>query len=334
MANNIDNINDTESSQTNTGSTVVAHGVGGAGAGVAQGAGITDGVIGSGQLEVVDLTLPTAESGIADSNKWQKTSDWLEITAGKSGVLTSGSAIINCTAKTTHSGNSPRIGKLNISYWGTDVTNKKTTAVNVTQSALDAYSATDFWICIPKNNSTTLYNQYEFKSGSSISIDSSINHVKLLIRTNLNADKIKAALTNGIIVDGKVFTKPDAGFTADFYNYDISKCMFDLGLGPGDIGDATTDYYIKIDKFTKNAYIHLGIKLNVSGTTSIEEIGAITVNENWGDNRIKRSISIKIIKEPDKLNVTAGSNIPADQTDVTNIELSGTPGTNYDSELS
>ena len=69
-------------------------------------------------------------------------------------------------------------------------------------------------------------------------------------------------------------------------------------------------------------------------TTSIEEIGAITVNENWGDNRIKRSISIKIIKEPDKLNVTAGNDIPADQADVTNIELTGTRGTNYDSELS
>ena len=284
---------------------------------------------------VEDLTLPVAEDGIANSNKWQKTSDWLEITNGKSGVLTTGSATINCTAKTTHSGNSPRIGKLNISYWGTDITNKKTTTVNVTQSALNTYSATDFWICIPKNNlTTTLYNKYEFKSGSSISIDSSVKHVKLLIRTNLNTNKIKTALTNGIIVDGKVFTKPDSGFIADFYNYDISKRMFDLGLGSGDIGDTTSDQYTKIDNFTKNAYIHLGIMLNVSGTTSIEEIGAITVNENWGDNRIKRSISIKIIKEPDKLNVTAGDDIPADQVDVTNIELTGTPGTNYKSELS
>ena len=283
---------------------------------------------------VEDLTLPTTEAGIADSNKWQKTSDWLEITYGKSGVLTTGSATINCAAKTTHSGNSPRIGKLNISYWGTDITNKKTTTVNVTQLALNTYSATDFWICIPKNNSTVLYNKYEFKSGSSISIDSSVKHVKLLIRTNLNTNKIKTALNNGIIVDGKVFTKPDSGFIADFYNYDISKRMFDLGLGSGDIGDTTSDFYTKIDNFTKNAYIHLGIMLNVSGTTSIEEIGAITVNENWGDNRIKRSISIKIIKEPDKLNVTAGNDIPADQADVTNIELTGTPGTNYDSELS
>ena len=283
---------------------------------------------------VEDLTLPVAEDGIANSNKWQKTSDWLEITGGKSGVLTTGSATINCTAKTTHSGNSPRIGKLNISYWGTDATNKKTTTVNVTQSALNTYSATDFWICIPKNNSTTLYNKYEFKSGSSISINSSVKHVKLLIRTNLNTNKIKTALNNGIIVDGKVFTKPTGGFIADFYNYDISKRMFDLGLGSGDIGDTTSDQYTKIDNFTKNAYIHLGIMLSVSGTTAIEEIGAITVNENWGDNRIKRSISIKIIKEPDKLNATAGSDIPADQTDVTNIELVGTPGTNYDSELS
>ena len=330
MADNIDNVNDTESGQTNTGgNSVVAPGVGGEGTGTASG------VIESGQLEVSYLTLPVAEDGIANSNKWQKTSDWLEITDGKSGVLTTGSATINCTAKTTHSGNSPRIGKLNISYWGTDVTNRKTTTVNVTQSALDTYSATDFWICIPKNNlTTTLYNKYEFKSGSSISIDSSVKHVKLLIRTNLNTNKIKTALTNGIIVDGKVFTKPDSGFIADFYNYDISKCMFVSGLGSGDIGDTTSDFYTKIDNFTKNAYIHLGIMLNVSGTTSIEEIGAITVNENWGDNRIKRSISIKIIKEPDKLNVAAGSNIPADQADVTNIELTGTPGTNYDSELS
>ena len=328
MADNIDNVNDTESSQTNTGgNSVVAPGVG-------EGTGNTGEVIESGQLEVSDLTLPVAENGIANSNKWQKTSDWLEITDGKSGVLTSGSATINCTTKTTHSGNSPRIGKLNISYWGTDATNRKTTIVNVTQSALDTYSATDFWICIPKNNSTTLYNKYEFKSGSSISIDSSVKHVKLLIRTNLNTNKIKTALTNGIIVDGKVFTKPTGGFIADFYNYDISKRMFDLGLGSGDIGDTTSDFYTKIDNFTKNAYIHLGIMLSVSGTTSIEEIGAITVNENWGDNRIKRSISIKIIKEPDKLNVTAGDNIPANQVDVTNIELTGTPGTNYDSELS
>ena len=282
-----------------------------------------------------DLTLPVAEDGIANSNKWQKTSDWLEITGGKSGVLTTGSATINCTAKTTHSGNSPRIGKLNISYWGTDATNKKTTTVNVTQSALNTYSATDFWICIPKNNlTTTLYNKYEFKSGSSISIDSSVKHVKLLIRTNLNTNKIKTALNNGIIVDGKVFTKPEGGFTADFYNYDISKCMFDSGLGSVDLSDTTSDYYTKIDNFTKNAYIHLGIMLSVSGTTSIKEIGAITVNENWGDNRIKRSISINIIKEPDKLNVTTENNIPADQADVTNIELTGTPGTNYDSELS
>lgn len=282
-----------------------------------------------------NLTLPVAEDGIANSNKWQKTSDWLEITGGKSGVLTTGSATINCTAKTTHSGNSPRIGKLNISYWGTDATNKKTTTVNVTQSALNTYSATDFWICIPKNNlTTTLYNKYEFKSGSSISIDSSVKHVKLLVRTNLNTDKIKTALNNGIIVDGKVFTKPEGGFTADFYNYDISKCMFDSGLGSVDLSDTTSDYYTKIDNFTKNAYIHLGIMLSVSGTTSIKEIGAITVNENWGDNRIKRSISINIIKEPDKLNVTTENNIPADQADVTNIELTGTPGTNYDSELS
>ena len=330
MADNIDNVNDTESGQTNTGdNSVVAPGVGGEGTGTASG------VIESGQLEVSDLTLPTTEDGIADSNKWHKTSDWLEITDGKSGVLTTGSATINCTAKTTHSGNSPRIGKLNISYWGTDVTNKKTTTVNVTQSKLDTYSATDFWICIPKNNlTTTLYNKYEFKSGSSISIDSSVKHVKLLIRTNLNTDKIKTALNNGIIVDGKVFTKPERGFIADFYNYDISKRMFDLGLGSIDIGDTTSDQYTKIDNFTKNAYIHLGIMLSVSGTTSIEEIGAITVNENWGDNRIKRSISIKIIKEPDKLNVTAGNDIPANQADVTNIELTGTPGTNYDSELS
>ena len=329
MTDNIDNTNNTESGQTNTsGTSPIAPGVGGTGTGIA------GGVIESGQLEVSDLTLPVAEDGIANSNKWQKTSDWLEITDGKSGVLTTGSATINCTAKTTHSGNSPRIGKLNISYWGTDTTNRKTTTVNVTQSALDTYSATDFWICIPKDNSTTLYNKYEFKSGSSISIDSSVKHVKLLIRTNLNTNKIKTALTNGIIVDGKVFTKPERGFIADFYNYDISKRMFDLGLGPVDIGDTTSDFYTKIDNFTKNAYIHLGIMLNVSGTTSIEEIGAITVNENWGDNRIKRSISIKIIKEPDKLNVTAGNDIPANQADVTNIELTGTPGTNYDSELS
>lgn len=330
MTDNIDNTNNTESGQTNTsGTSPITPGVGGTGTGTASG------VIESGQLEVSDLTLPVAEDGIANSNKWQKTSDWLEITDGKSGVLTTGSATINCTAKTTHSGNSPRIGKLNISYWGTDITNKKTTTVNVTQSALNTYSATDFWICIPKNNlTTTLYNKYEFKSGSSISIDSSVKHVKLLIRTNLNTNKIKTALTNGIIVDGKVFTKPDSGFIADFYNYDISKRMFDLGLGSVDIGDTTSDFYTKIDNFTKNAYIHLGIMLNVSGTTSIEEIGAITVNENWGDNRIKRSISIKIIKEPDKLNVAAGSDIPADQTDVTNIELTGTPGTNYDSALS
>ena len=282
-----------------------------------------------------DLTLPVAEDGIANSNKWQKTSDWLEITGGKSGVLTTGSATINCTAKTTHSGNSPRIGKLNISYWGTDATNKKTATVNVTQSALNTYSATDFWICIPKNNlTTTLYNKYEFKSGSSISIDSSVKHVKLLIRTNLNTDRIKTALNNGIIVDGKVFTKPEGGFIADFYNYDISKCMFDSGLGSVDLSDTTSNFYTKIDNFTKNAYIHLGIMLSVSGTTSIKEIGAITVNENWGDNRIKRSISINIIKEPDKLNVTTENNIPADQADVTNIELTGTPGTNYDSELS
>lgn len=331
MADNIDNVNVTESSQTNTsGNSVVAPGVGGTGTGT----GTVDEVIGSVQLEASDLTLPTPDNGIANSNKWQKTSDWLEITHGKSGVLTTGSATINCTAKTTHSGNSPRIGKLNISYWGKDVTNKKTTSVNVTQSKLDTYSATDFWICIPKNNSALYYSKYEFKSGSSISIDSSVKHVKLLIRTNLNADKIKTALNNGIIVDGKVFTKPEGGFVADFYNYDMSKCIFDLGLGPGDIGDTTSDQYTKIDNFTKNAYIHLDIMLAVSGTASIEDIGAITVNENWGDNRIKRSISIKIIKDPDKLNVYAGSDIPADQTEVTNIELIGTPGTNYDSELS
>ena len=323
MADNNENINDTESGQTNTGDTPA----------VAPSTDIE--VIESGQLEASDLTLPVAEEGIANSNKWQKTSDWLEITGGKSGVLTSGSATINCTAKTTHSGNSPRIGKLNISYWGTDISTRKTATVNVTQSALNTYNATDFWICIPKNNlTTTLYNKYEFKSGSSISIDSSVKHVKLLIRTNLNTDRIKTALNNGIIVDGKVFTKPEGGFTADFYNYDISKCMFDLPLGSGDIGNTTSDQYTKIDNFTKNAYIHLGIMLSVSGTTSIKEIGAITVNENWGDNRIKRSISIKIIKEPDKLNVTTENNIPADQADVTNIELTGTPGTNYDSELS
>ena len=62
MADNIDNVNDTESGQTNTGgNSTVAPGVGGEGTGTASG------VIESGQLEVSDLTLPVAEDGIANS---------------------------------------------------------------------------------------------------------------------------------------------------------------------------------------------------------------------------------------------------------------------------
>ena len=272
-----------------------------------------------------DLTLP--ENGNAISyNGWQKVTDWLSVTP-MSGTLPTNS-IISFNAKTKHTGRLQRTGTLTISYWGVSESDKKTQTVTIKQKGMDTYSATDFWICVPKNNSYTKYVKYPFKNGDVITVGADVNHIKLLTRTNASADAVRTAIEN-INVDNRVLNYNTGSSLngSHIYNYNLSKSLLDHDVVPGDFSTEI------VDKFTEKAYIYITTQITVNDITSVSEIGAITIDNDWGNGHINRSISIKKTQKP-TFNVSTPSDIEADSTNTSNITLSGTPGTNWSSTLS
>ena len=272
-----------------------------------------------------DLTLPGNSDAIS-YNGWQKVTDWLSVTP-MSGTLPTNSTI-SFNAKTKHTGSRQRTGTLTISYWGASAADKKTQTVTIKQKGMDTYSATDFWICVPKNNSYTKYVKYPFKNGDVITVGADVNHIKLLTRTNANAETVRTAIEN-IEVDNRVLNYNTGSSLngSHIYNYNLSKSLWDLDLFPGDFSTET------VDKFTEKAYIYITTQITVNDITSVSEIGAITIGNDWGNGHINRSISIKKTQKP-TFNVSQPSDIEADSTGTSNITLSGTPGTNWSSTLS
>lgn len=272
-----------------------------------------------------DLTLPKTDNAI-NYNGWQKVTDWLSVTP-MSGTLPANSTI-SFNAKTKHTGRLQRTGTLTISYWGASESDKKIQTVTIKQKGMDTYSATDFWICVPKNNSYTKYMKYPFENGDVITIGADVNHIKLLTRTNASVETVRTAIEN-IKVDNRVLNyNTGSGLNGShIYNYNLSKSLWDQDLIPGDFSVEV------VDKFTEKAYIYITTQITVSDITSISEIGAITIDNDWGNGHIKRSISIKKTQKP-TFNASMPSDIEADSTDTSNITLSGTPGTNWSSTLS
>lgn len=272
-----------------------------------------------------DLTLPENSNAIS-YNGWQKVTDWLSVTP-MSGKLPANSTI-SFNAKTKHTGRLQRTGTLTISYWGASESDKKTQTVTIKQKGMDTYSATDFWICVPKNNSYTKYMKYPFKNGDVITVGADVNHIKLLTRTNADVETVRTAIEN-INVDNRVLNYNTGSSLngSHIYNYNLSKSLWDLDLFPGDFSAET------IDKFTEKAYIYITTQITVNDITSVSEIGAITIDNDWGNGHINRSISIKKTQKP-TFNASQPSDIEADSTGTSNITLSGTPGTNWSSTLS
>ena len=272
-----------------------------------------------------DLTLPENSDAIS-YNGWQKVTDWLSVTP-MSGILPTNSTI-SFNAKTKHTGRLQRTGTLAISYWGVSESDKKTQTVTIKQKGMDTYSATDFWICVPKNNSYTKYVKYPFKNGGEITIGADVNHIKLLTRTNASADTVRTAIEN-INVDNRVLNYNTGSSLngSHIYNYNLSKSLLDHDVVPGDFSAEI------VDKFTEKAYIYITTQITVNDITSVSEIGAITIDNDWGNGHINRSISIKKTQKP-TFNVSTPSDIEADSTNTSNITLSGTPGTNWSSTLS
>ena len=272
-----------------------------------------------------DLTLPENSDAIS-YNGWQTVTDWLSVTP-MSGKLPTNSTI-SFNAKTKHTGSLQRTGTLTISYWGVSESDKKTQTVTIKQKGMDTYSATDFWICVPKNNSYTEYVKYPFKNGGEITIGADVNHIKLLTRTNADARTVNTAIEN-IKVDNRVlnYNISSSNNGSHIYNYNLSKSLWDQDVTPGDFSEEI------VDKFTKKAYIYITTQITVNDITSVSEIGTITVNNDWGNGHIKRSISIKKTQAP-TFNASAPSDIEADSTGTSNITLSGTPGTYWSSTLS
>lgn len=272
-----------------------------------------------------DLTLPENTPTIS-YNGWQKVTDWLSVTP-MSGKLPANSTI-SFNAKTKHTGRHQRTGTLTISYWGASETDKKTQTVTIKQKGMDTYSATDFWICVPKNNSYTEYVKYPFKNGDVITVGADVNHIKLLTRTNADVETVRTAIEN-IEVDNRVLNYNTSSSLngSHIYNYNLSKSLWDLDLFPGDFSVET------VDKFTEKAYIYITTQITVNDITSVSEIGAITIDNDWGNGHIRRSISIKKTQAP-TFNASTPSDIEADSTGTSNITLSGTPGTNWSSTLS
>lgn len=272
-----------------------------------------------------DLTLPENSNAIS-YNGWQKVTDWLSVTP-MSGTLPANSTI-SFNAKTKHTGRLQRTGTLTISYWGASEADKKTQTVTIKQKGMDTYSATDFWICVPKNNSYTKYVKYPFKNGDVITVGADVNHIKLLTRTNASADTVRTAIEN-IEVDNRVLNYNTGSSLngSHIYNYNLSKSLLDHDVVPGDFSAEI------VDKFTEKAYIYITTQITVNDITSVSEIGAITIDNDWGNGHINRSISIKKTQKP-TFNVSTPSDIEADSTNTSNITLSGTLGTNWSSTLS
>lgn len=289
--------------------------------------GISGGVQeGTAEAASEDLTLPENTPTIS-YNGWQKVTDWLSVTP-MSGTLPANSTI-SFNAKTKHTGSLQRTGTLTISYWGASESDKKTQTVTIKQKGMDTYSATDFWICVPKNNSTqTEYVKYPFKNGDVITVGADVNHIKLLTRTNADARTVNTAIEN-IKVDNRVLNYNTSSSLngSHIYNYNLSKSLWDLDLFPGDFSTET------VDKFTEKAYIYIATQITVNDITSVSEIGSISINNDWGNGHITRSISIKKTQAP-TFNASTPSDIEADSTGTSNIKLTGTPGTNWSSTLS
>lgn len=273
-----------------------------------------------------DLTLPV--SGDTTSyNGWQTVTDWLSVTP-MSGKLPTNSTI-SFNAKTKHTGRLQRTGTLTISYWGASEADKKTQTVTIKQKGMDTYSATDFWICVPKNNSYTEYVKYPTKAECTITIGSDVNHIKLLTRTNASVVTLETALSS-IEITGPVLKYDSATNGSHFYNCTLDKSLHDLDMTPSDFtGDL-------LDKFTEKAYMYIATEITVNNITSVSESGTIHIaneTQHWGDERINRIITIKKTQAP-AFNVSTPSDIEADSTGTSNITLSGTPGTNWSSTLS
>ena len=273
-----------------------------------------------------DLPLPESADTIS-YNGWQTVTDWLSVTP-MSGTLPTNSTI-SFNAKTKHTGRLQRTGTLAISYWGASESDKKTQTVTIKQKGMDTYSATDFWICIPKNNSQTEYVKYPTKAECTITIGSDVNHIKLLTRTNASAATLETALS-GLEITGPVLEYDSASNGSHFYNCTLQKSLHDLDMTPSDFtGDL-------LDKFTEKAYMYIATEITVNNITSVSESGTIYIKnktQNWGDERINRIITIKKTQAP-TFNVSQPSDIEADSTNASNITLSGTPGTNWSSTLS
>lgn len=272
-----------------------------------------------------DLTLPE-NANTASYNGWQTVTDWLSVTP-MSGTLPANSTI-SFNAKTKHTGRLQRTGTLAISYWGVSESDKKMQTVTIKQKGMDTYSATDFWICVPKNNSYTKYVKYPFKNGGEITIGADVNHIKLLTRTNASVETVRTAIKN-IKVDNRVlnYNTSSSDNGSHIYNYNLSKSLWDQNVTPADFSVEI------VDKFTEKAYIYIATQITVNDITSVSEIGAITVDNDWGNGHIKRSINIKKTQKP-TFNASTPSDIEADSTGTSNITLSGTPGTNWSSTLS
>ena len=235
-----------------------------------------------------DLTLPES-ANTTTYNGWQNVTDWLYVTP-MSGTLPTNSTI-SFNAKTKHTGSSQRTGTLTISYWGASEKDKKTQTVTIKQKGMDTYSATDFWICVPKNNSQTKYVKYPTKAECTITIGPDVNHIKLLTRTNISASKLQFALDNLNIDTSEPVLKYDSTYNGShFYN-----CTLDKSLHSNDI---TTNEFTSglLDKFTEKAYMYIATEITVNNITSVSESGTINIangKQNWGDERIHRTITIK-----------------------------------------
>lgn len=275
-----------------------------------------------------DLSLPEIADTIS-YNGWQTVTDWLSVTP-MSGTLPTNSTI-SFNAKTKHTGRLQRTGTLAISYWGASEEGKKTQTVTIKQKGMDTYSATDFWICVPKNNSHTEYVKYPTKAECTITIASDVNHIKLLTRTNISASKLQFALDNLNIDTSEPVIKYDSAQNGShFYN-----CTLDKSLHDNDIitSEFTSDL---LDKFTEKAYMYVATIIGVKSISSVSESGTIHITndtQRWGDERINRIITIKKTQSP-TFNASTPSDIEADSTGTSNITLSGTPGTNWSSTLS
>lgn len=278
-----------------------------------------------------DLILPES-ADTTSYNGWQTVTDWLSVTPMHGTLPTNNTISFN--AKTKHTGRLQRTGTLAISYWGASESGKKTQTVTIKQKGMDTYSATDFWICVPKNNSQTEYVKYPTKDECTITIGSDVNHIKLLTRTNISASKLQFALDNLNIDPSEPVLKYDSAENGShFYN-----CTLDKSLHSNDIITSEFTSYLldKFNKFTEKAYMYVATTIEVKSISSVSESGTINIaNEiqNWGDERIHRTITIKKTQAP-TFNVSQPSDIEADSTGTSNITLSGTPGTNWSSTLS